>query len=760
MDGALEPGSHRSVADGRRARSGGRAAAASAASARDRGRLGHRRSGRPAPGTGGAARRGRSRRHRCPDAPVPRCRAPPAPVPPRGAVPGAGAVPAAGRRRCRRRSPPGDRRRRGGGGRRAPGTGPERVVPRGRRARRGQASADRRRVGARRRRGEQGQRVADTAAPAASGSSGAGRRARRSGRRPSRPGRPAAASSRVVDGAVGEPGGALGRLVVHGLERRDHQLGVGAGGERRVRRRRRAGGRQRGGAVVDQVLELVEPGAGEVEQRLAAGVAGQGQLGLLGAALEPVERRRPGRAPVETATSVASAVTVSAAPARPAVSRVRQRAGAASSRAAGEEPLQAGDAARARACGRRPSRPAGRGWRRGRRGRARRRGAAPGRCRRRDDRARPAARRHRAVVARSPGSSGRRRARRPTPARPAASGPTSGARVFGYGRRRSVFRSSQTVREQARQPAHGAVLQRLDRAVLLAHDLGGLGHRQPVQEAQHDALLLLAAELLHAGQQLLRWSGARRTASSGPSVARSASRMSAVATSSRYRLLFTWSRMMLRAIVTSQAPDVAALEGQRVDPAQRPHEGLAGDVLGRRPVADPVVDVAVDQRHVVVVELAERLGVALLRAAHQRPDVDAVGGSADGSSRRASSARRRRPSPSGAGVDGRAGLGRWPGDAASGADAAARPAAPAAAGRSASRGWAMRAIDLLVGPPSLDRLLPARRSGRRARVLRGWPHGDNIAPARPREPARTRPSVHPDGCPDAVDAAPTEERVQ
>ena len=115
------------------------------------------------------------------------------------------------------------------------------------------------------------------------------------------------------------------------------------------------------------------------------------------------------------------------------------------------------------------------------------------------------------------------------------------------------------------------------------------------------------------------------TASSGPSVARSASRMSAVATSSRYRLLFTWSRMMLRAIVTSQAPDVAALEGQRVDPAQRPHERLAGDVLGRRPVADPVVDVPVDHRHVVVVELAERLGVALLGAAHQPPDVDALG---------------------------------------------------------------------------------------------------------------------------------------
>ena len=30
--------------------------------------------------------------------------------------------------------------------------------------------------------------------------------------------------------------------------------------------------------------------------------------------------------------------------------------------------------------------------------------------------------------------------------------------------------------------------------------------------------------------------------------------MSAVVTSSRYRLLFTWSRTMLRAIVTSQAP--------------------------------------------------------------------------------------------------------------------------------------------------------------------------------------------------------------
>src|SRR3712207_3448610 len=44
------------------------------------------------------------------------------------------------------------------------------------------------------------------------------------------------------------------------------------------------------------------------------------------------------------------------------------------------------------------------------------------------------------------------------------------------------------------------------------------------------------------------------TASSGPSVTRSASSMSAVVTSSRNRLLFTWSRTMLRAMVTSQAP--------------------------------------------------------------------------------------------------------------------------------------------------------------------------------------------------------------
>src|SRR3712207_9337879 len=59
-----------------------------------------------------------------------------------------------------------------------------------------------------------------------------------------------------------------------------------------------------------------------------------------------------------------------------------------------------------------------------------------------------------------------------------------------------------------------------------------------------------------------------------------------------------------------------------VDPAQRADEGLAGEVLGLGAVADPVQQVAVDHRHVVVVEAAERLRVAVLRLPDQRPDVD------------------------------------------------------------------------------------------------------------------------------------------
>src|SRR5690606_23088041 len=50
---------------------------------------------------------------------------------------------------------------------------------------------------------------------------------------------------------------------------------------------------------------------------------------------------------------------------------------------------------------------------------------------------------------------------------------------------------AQVGREHARQRPDGAVLQRLDRPRLLAHDQRGLGDRQPVQEPQHDALLLL-----------------------------------------------------------------------------------------------------------------------------------------------------------------------------------------------------------------------------------------------------------------------------
>src|SRR3712207_8132026 len=57
-----------------------------------------------------------------------------------------------------------------------------------------------------------------------------------------------------------------------------------------------------------------------------------------------------------------------------------------------------------------------------------------------------------------------------------------------------------------------------------------------------------------------------------------------------------------------------------VDPAQRADEGLAGEVLGLGAVADPVQQVPVDHRHVVVVEAAERLRVAVLRPADQRPD--------------------------------------------------------------------------------------------------------------------------------------------
>ncbi len=66
---------------------------------------------------------------------------------------------------------------------------------------------------------------------------------------------------------------------------------------------------------------------------------------------------------------------------------------------------------------------------------------------------------------------------------------------------------------------------------------------------------------------------------------------------------------------------VTALPGEGADPAQRAQEGLAGEVLGHLPAADPVADVAVDDVDVPVVELAEGLGVAGLGPLHQgQPD--------------------------------------------------------------------------------------------------------------------------------------------
>src|SRR3712207_4169768 len=80
---------------------------------------------------------------------------------------------------------------------------------------------------------------------------------------------------------------------------------------------------------------------------------------------------------------------------------------------------------------------------------------------------------------------------------------TPGTRALrGTGGRRARG-SPQSLGQQAGQPADRAVLQRLDGAVLLAHDRRRLGHREALQEAQRDALLLLAAQLPDAGQQLL-----------------------------------------------------------------------------------------------------------------------------------------------------------------------------------------------------------------------------------------------------------------
>jgi hypothetical protein len=59
----------------------------------------------------------------------------------------------------------------------------------------------------------------------------------------------------------------------------------------------------------------------------------------------------------------------------------------------------------------------------------------------------------------------------------------------------------EAVRQEPRQGAHRSVLEGFDRPLVLAHRLGGLGHGEPLQEAQHDALLLLGVELLDGGEQ-------------------------------------------------------------------------------------------------------------------------------------------------------------------------------------------------------------------------------------------------------------------
>src|SRR5207342_91046 len=67
--------------------------------------------------------------------------------------------------------------------------------------------------------------------------------------------------------------------------------------------------------------------------------------------------------------------------------------------------------------------------------------------------------------------------------------------------------------------------------------------------------------------------------------------------------------------------DIAALVAELADAAQRTQERLAGEILGQRAVADPVVDVAEDRVHVAVVEPAECLTVTLLSQRDEPPDV-------------------------------------------------------------------------------------------------------------------------------------------
>lgn len=113
--------------------------------------------------------------------------------------------------------------------------------------------------------------------------------------------------------------------------------------------------------------------------------------------------------------------------------------------------------------------------------------------------------------------------------------------------------SADVVREEARQGADRAVLKGLDRALVLAHDAGGLGDGETLEEAEGDALLLLGIEAAYGLQE----GGIGEGLQDGVLGERStslASSISPVVTSRRKRLDLKWSATRLRAIVTSQAP--------------------------------------------------------------------------------------------------------------------------------------------------------------------------------------------------------------
>ena len=468
------------------------------------------------------------------------------------------------------------------------------------------------------------------------------------------------------------------------------------------------------GASSTRSSQLVEPGAGEVEQRLAAGVAGQGQLGLLGAALEPVEDVARAARWTASATSDGGGGHgqrgAGQARGQPGAPRGRERR---PSRASGQQPLEARSPAPVRASGRRPSRPAGRGWRRGRRGRARRRGAARAACSARDHGVL-------AVVARSlsvppvPVSCEEARDRR-TPLHTIQRGRT----VFGYGPDEGLSRhrrpsGSSPARRRTARCCSALIAPSFLPMISAVSDTESPWRKR---STMHSCCSLPSCCTHASSSRLVRCCDDRVLGAVGGPVG--------VAHVGRRDLQPVPAALHVVADDVAgdrdqPRADVAALEGQRVDPAQRPHEGLARDVLGRRPVADPVVDVAVDHGHVVVVELAERLGVALLGAVHQRPDVDALGvrDGASGRPRARRPRRPRRPSPAAAPVGARGRL-LARGAAAGrrrGLGGPARPHAPRPGGAACGRSTSSSARRTWTVVSRRAR----RRTGARAAGLAPW----------------------------------------